>query len=73
MKKILGLLMIVMLAVSCSAIENATEKYKTPEAPNAGLAEGEKSNYLKGDDSVTEKKVEEKKPAKKKAAKKKTK
>lgn len=66
-------MMVLMLAISCSAIENATEKYKTPEAPNAGLAEGEKSNYLKGDDSVTEKKVEEKKPAVKKKVKKKTK
>ena len=73
MKKALGLMMVLMLAISCSAIENATEKYKTPEAPNAGLAEGEKSNYLKGDDSVTEKKVEEKKPAVKKKVKKKTK
>lgn len=73
MKKILGLMAMMAILASCSAIENATEKYKTPEAPNAGLAEGEKSNYLKGDDSVTEKKVEEKKPAKKKAVKKKTK
>lgn len=68
MKKILGLVMMAMFLASCSAIENATDKYKTPETPNAGLAEGEKSNYLKGDDSVTEKKVETKKPAKKKPA-----
>lgn len=71
MKKILGLLLVLTFAISCSSIEDATSKYKTPEAPNAGLSEGEKSNYLKGDDTVTEKKVEEKKPAKKKPAKKK--
>lgn len=46
MKRLLSLVMLLAMLASCSAIENATEKWKTPETPNAGLSEGEKSNYL---------------------------
>lgn len=46
MKKLLGFLIVALIATSCSSIESATEKYKTPESPDAGLATGEKSNYL---------------------------
>jgi len=67
MKKILGLLMVVLVATSCSSIENATEKYKTPEAPGAGVAPGEKSNYLESAKTpTTEAPVKKKKKAVKK-------
>jgi hypothetical protein len=66
MKKLLGLLMVVLIATSCSSIENATEKYKTPDAPDAGLAPGEKSNYLESDKTPTPAPTETKAPAKKK-------
>lgn len=46
MKKLLGLVVIMMIASSCSTIEDATAKWKTPESADAGLAPGEKSNYL---------------------------
>ena len=46
MKKLLGLVLLAFIATSCSTIEDATSKWKTPEEPNAGLSEGEKSNYL---------------------------
>lgn len=74
MKKLIVLLMTALLAVSCSSIEDATSKWKTPESSDAGVAPGEKSDYLKGDDEAaaalkTQPKKEEKKK-KKKAAKK---
>lgn len=65
MKKLVGLLMIALIATSCSSIENATSKYKTPDSPDAGLAPGEKSNYLESSTSPTPV-VDEKTPAKKK-------
>lgn len=65
MKKLMGLLMIALIATSCSSIENATSKYKTPDSPDAGLAPGEKSNYLESSTSPTPV-VEKKAPAKKK-------
>jgi hypothetical protein len=63
MKKVLGLLMVALIATSCSSIENATEKYKTPESPDAGVAPGEKSNYL---ESAKTPEAPVKAPAKKK-------
>lgn len=68
MKKLLGLLMVALIATSCSSIENATEKYKTPESPDAGLAPGEKSNYLESSTTPTPAPTEAKAPAKKKKA-----
>lgn len=58
MKKPLTLVMLLTILAlsSCSSIEKATDKWKTPEAPNAGLAEGEKSNYLGGNSSQTDNK-----------------
>lgn len=41
-----------LLITSCSTIEEATTKFKTPESSDAGVAPGEKSNYLKGDDEA---------------------
>ena len=64
MKKLIGLLMIALIATSCSSVENATSKWKTPETPDAGLAPGEKSNYLESSTSPTPV-VEKKTPAKK--------
>jgi len=67
MKKLMGLLMVALVAISCSSVENATSKWKTPEAPDAGLAPGEKSNYLESSTSptpVTEKKAPVKKKKK---------
>lgn len=70
MKRLLSLVMLLTMLVSCSAIESATEKWKTPEAPNAGLPEGEKSNYL-GRDAVQDDRGKlPTKPAAKKPAKK---
>lgn len=70
MKRILGLTLLLTLLASCSSIENATDKWKTPETPNAGLSEGEKSNYL-GRESVQEDRGKlPAKPAAKKATKK---
>lgn len=71
MKKLMGLLIVALIAMSCSSVEDATSKWKTPEAPDAGLAPGEKSNYLESSTSptpVAEKKAQVKK--KKKAIKK---
>ena len=73
MKKLLVILMAAVMAVSCSSIEDATSKWKSPESADSGVAPGEKSNYLQGDDEAaaaikTQPKKEEKK--KKKAAKK---
>ena len=65
MKKLLGLLMVALIATSCSSIENATSKYKTPESADAGLAPGEKSNYLESSKTPTPE-AETKAPAKKK-------
>lgn len=70
MKKLIVIVMAGMLAASCSSIENATAKWKTPESSDAGVAPGEKSNYLKGDDEAaaavkTAPKKEEKKKKKK--------
>lgn len=53
MKKLLGLLMVALIATSCSSIENATAKWKTPDSPDAGLAPGEKSNYLESSTAPT--------------------
>lgn len=53
MKKLFGLLIIALVAISCSSVENATEKWKTPESPGAGLAPGEKSNYLESSKAPT--------------------
>jgi hypothetical protein len=53
MKNLMGLLMMVLITTSCSSIENATSKWKTPEAPDAGLVPGEKSNYLESSISPT--------------------
>lgn len=66
MKKLLGLLLIAVIATSCSSVEKATDKWKTPDAPDAGLAPGEKSNYL--DSSINNTPSQETKaaPAKKK-------
>lgn len=74
MKKLLVILMAALMAVSCSTVEDATSKWKTPESSDAGVAPGEKSNYLQGDDEAaaalkTQPKKEENKK-KKKAAKK---
>lgn len=70
MKKILGSLLLLTLLASCSSIENATAKWKTPETPDAGLSEGEKSNYL-GRESVQDDRGKlPTKPAAKKATKK---
>lgn len=72
MKKMLGLLMMLAMLASCSSIEDATSKWKTPETPNAGLQEGEKSNYL-GREAVQEDRGKlPTKPVTKKPAKKKT-
>ena len=65
MKKLLGLLVVALIATSCSSIENATSKYKTPESADAGLAPGEKSNYLESSKTPTPE-AETKAPAKKK-------
>jgi hypothetical protein len=54
MKTFLGLLAILLITSSCASIEEATAKYKTPDAPNAGLAPGEKSNYLNTSPTPTE-------------------
>lgn len=53
MKKLLGLLMVALVATSCSSVENATAKWKTPESSDAGLAPGEKSNYLESSKTPT--------------------
>ena len=73
MKKLLILSLVSLFAASCSSIEDATSKYKTPEAPNAGLTEGEKSHYILEQDKSGESKLPStdastttKKPAKKK-------
>lgn len=70
MQKLVIIVMAAMLTVSCSSIENATAKWKTPESSDAGVAPGEKSNYLQGDDEAaaaikTTPKKEEKKKKKK--------
>jgi hypothetical protein len=71
MKKVLSCLLLVFIATSCSSIENATEKWKTPNGPDAGLAPGEKSSYLMNkEDSISVPEVK-KAPKKKKAIKKK--
>lgn len=53
MKKLMVLLMMALITTSCSSIENATSKWKTPESPDAGLAPGEKSKYLESSTSPT--------------------
>ena len=42
MKKLSILALVAIFTVSCSSFD----KYKTPETPNAGVGEGEKSSYL---------------------------
>lgn len=66
MKKLLGLLMIALIATSCSSIEDATSKWKTPESADAGLAPGEKSNYLESSTKPTPAPTETKTTVKKK-------
>lgn len=53
MKILMSLLIMALITTSCSSIENATSKWKTPEAPDAGLAPGEKSKYLEKSTSPT--------------------
>ena len=67
MKNLLGLLLILIMTVSCSSIEQATAKWKTPETSEAGLAPGEKSNYLlnKEDQKALEEPFKPKKTKKK--------
>lgn len=67
MKKLMSFLMIVLVATSCSSIEDATSKWKTPESADAGLAPGEKSNYLETSTAptpITDKKTPTKKKKK---------
>ena len=53
--------------VSCSTVDDATAKWKTPESSDVGVAPGEKSNYFKGDDEAAAAlKIEPKKEEKKK-------
>lgn len=59
MKKLSILALTMIFFVSCSSFD----KYKTPNAPNAGLAEGEKSSYLLNKDKVKVSKQEIKEPA----------
>lgn len=42
MKKLSMLAIVAIFAASCSNLD----KFKTPETPNGGVAEGEKSSYL---------------------------
>lgn len=46
MKKVFGLFVLVIFVSSCSFIEKTTEKWKTPNDGDAGIAPGEKSSYL---------------------------
>lgn len=67
MKILFSLLVIAFMASSCSSVEEATAKWKTPDSPGAGLAPGEKSNYLESSIKATpspEKKAPEKKKKK---------
>jgi hypothetical protein len=59
--------MLVLFVSSCSSIEKATEKWKTPDDPEAGLAPGEKSNYILGKEIPSETKTSRPKKIKKKA------
>ncbi len=62
-------LLLSALLTSCSSIEDATKKWKTPESANAGLAEGEKSHYLldqKTEDQIVNEVTTKKSPAKSK-------
>ena len=67
MKKLFGLLVILVVTASCAQIEQATSKWKTPENSEAGLAPGEKSNYLldKQDQKALEEPFKTKKTKKK--------
>lgn len=70
MKKTLALILILMISISCSSIEKATDKWKTPENAEAGLAPGEKSNYLLNKEgNNSEEKPKKQKKIKKKAIK----
>ncbi len=71
MKKLSTLAFIAIFAVSCSSFD----KYKTPETPNGGVAEGEKSSYLlnKPEDSKPAEKTTKTATKKKTSTKKKTK
>ena len=50
---LMGILLIALFVTSCSSVENATSKWKTPDAPGAGLAPGEKSEYLESSTTPT--------------------
>ena len=53
MKMLFSLLLVAFIATSCSSVEEATAKWKTPDSPDAGLAPGEKSNYLESSIKAT--------------------
>lgn len=70
MKKYLTLLALILTLSSCSFFD----RWKTPEGPNAGLDEGEKSSYLLNKPESKESAVVEKsQKTKKKTVKKKKK
>lgn len=71
MKKLSLLVLLAFLSASCSSLD----KFKTPEDSNAGLKEGEKSNYLlnRPDDAKNTAPVAKPAAKKKASAKKKTK
>ena len=59
MKKLSILAMTMIFFAYCSSFD----KYKTPDTPNAGVGEGEKSSYLLNKDKAKVSKQEIKDPA----------